>query len=225
MNKHFEQVARFNTLSGNPKGDPDKFDYAAAEAQMGLILEEVEELIDELEINQWKFTPIKKEVCDVLVVTYGMYHRLGYEPPCETDLSLWSCGGSEKYLVEQLEKYVDFLLQNILNPCREIQYIKKCLEAILSATYSLAKLLDSIFDFDVDQAFQAVHESNMSKFCRNHNEWKESYDHYANLGVEVECRGDYPELVIISSKDQSANGKHYAKGKILKSIAFKEAVL
>ena len=72
------------------------------------------------------------------------------------------------------------------------------------------------FGINLDEAFRIVHESNMSKLCKNEKEAKESVAYYA----------EHPDFLNINVKYRlAADGKSYVvynadTGKILKSKYF-----
>ncbi|BAU40025.1 hypothetical protein [Ralstonia phage RSP15] len=71
-----------------------------------------------------------------------------------------------------------------------------------------------------------VYVSNMTKTVKDVQEYKETLKKYLDIGVHIYPEGDYPRLVVKSLQDQTGtDGKFYPKGKILKSVAFKEPVL
>lgn len=151
---NFLDVTELNNCIGNPKGDMDNLDWDALGSQLALIKEEFEELIDA--VTQHNITEVRDATADILVTTYGMAHRAG---------------------------------------------------------------------FDADQDMQVVHQSNMSKFCITRDEAAETAMAYEKLGLNVTFRYlKNGSTAVISAKDQSVNGKFYPKGKLLKSINFKEPI-
>jgi NTP pyrophosphatase (non-canonical NTP hydrolase) len=76
---------------------------------------------------------------------------------------------------------------------------------------------------DLEKAMHAVYESNMSKFIINETDEIASIKKYAELGVEMAVRGEYPRKVIYSTKNQTdENGKFWPCNKFAKSVSFKE---
>lgn len=70
-----------------------------------------------------------------------------------------------------------------------------------------------------------VHSSNMSKVCRNEQEFTETQAFYAKQGVELEGvkKGEY--IIAKCSKDVEMQGKTVRKGKVLKSVYYRPADL
>ena len=152
---NFLDVVELNDCIGNPKGNITNLDWTVLESQLALIKEEFEELMDA--VRQRDITEVRDATADILVTTYGMAHRAG-------------------------------------------------------------------FDADADMA--EVHRSNMSKFCHADHEACDTAVAYERLGINVIFRylAD-KRIAVISAKAQTVNNKFYPKGKLLKSINFKEPVL
>lgn len=70
-----------------------------------------------------------------------------------------------------------------------------------------------------------VHSSNMSKVCRNEQEFTETQAFYAKQGVELEAvqKGEY--IIAKCAKDVEMQGKTVRKGKVLKSVYYRPADL
>ena len=70
-----------------------------------------------------------------------------------------------------------------------------------------------------------VHSSNMSKVCRNEQEFTETQAFYAKQGVELEGvqKGEY--IIAKCAKDVEMQGKTVRKGKVLKSVYYRPADL
>ncbi len=70
-----------------------------------------------------------------------------------------------------------------------------------------------------------VHSSNMSKVCRNHDEYLETEAFYAKQGVELidSVKGDF--VIAKCAKDVQMQGKVVRQGKVLKSVYYRPADL
>ncbi|GLT13966.1 nucleoside triphosphate pyrophosphohydrolase family protein [Vibrio algivorus] len=70
-----------------------------------------------------------------------------------------------------------------------------------------------------------VHSSNMSKVCRNEQEFTETQAFYSKQGVELEGvqKGEY--IIAKCAKDVEMQGKTVRKGKVLKSVYYRPADL
>ena len=84
-----------------------------------------------------------------------------------------------------------------------------------------------IMGVDSDAAYDAVHESNMTKLLNNQDEANAALQVYFDMGVPeeaLEIEGEYPQAIIRVVKDaEDAFGKYYPKGKFLKNLPlFKE---
>lgn len=78
---------------------------------------------------------------------------------------------------------------------------------------------------DIKSDMHSVFESNMSKFCEDEQQLKETVAKYKALGVEVEQKGKFPRSYVVSKYDQhDAQHKEYPAGKFLKGINFKTPV-
>lgn len=151
---NFTDVAHLNDLIGNIKGDLTAPDWVAIERQFALIKEEFEEL--ERAIQERNLTELRDGTADVLVTTYGLAHRAG-------------------------------------------------------------------FDADADMA--EVHRSNMSKFCANIEEAIHTAVKYEKLGIRSNYKHHDTCIAVVSAANQiGTDSKSYPKGKLLKSVNFKEPV-
>jgi hypothetical protein len=77
---------------------------------------------------------------------------------------------------------------------------------------------------DVDADMEEIQQSNLSKFCHSMEEALQTGAKYEELGVLCSYR-HLPEglIAVVSAQDQyGKDGKHYPKGKLLKSVNFRE---
>ncbi len=70
-----------------------------------------------------------------------------------------------------------------------------------------------------------VHNSNMSKVCRNEQEYLDTQAFYAKQGVQLEAvaKGEY--IIAKCAQDVELQGKVIRKGKVLKSVYYRPANL
>ncbi|MDP5253469.1 MULTISPECIES: nucleoside triphosphate pyrophosphohydrolase family protein [unclassified Vibrio] len=70
-----------------------------------------------------------------------------------------------------------------------------------------------------------VHSSNMSKVCRNLDEYQETHAFYQQQGIEVEAieKGQY--LIVKCAQDHLSDEKTIRAGKVLKSVYYRPADL
>ncbi len=70
-----------------------------------------------------------------------------------------------------------------------------------------------------------IHASNMSKVCRNAQEFKETAHYYAKQGIKIEpvSKGEY--IIAKCAEDVITETKTIRKGKVLKSIYYRPADL
>ena len=77
----------------------------------------------------------------------------------------------------------------------------------------------------VDQDMEAVDASNRSKFCCDQDNVDATVAKYNVLGIDTYVDGEFPMKRVKSSKEQTdIHGDVYRKGKMLKSISFKEPI-
>ncbi|WP_027854442.1 nucleoside triphosphate pyrophosphohydrolase family protein [Marinobacterium litorale] len=103
---------------------------------------------------------------------------------------------------------------------RNIEQVRDGASDVLVTTYGLQHRAG--IDADADMA--EVQASNLSKFCKSHSEAEQTAMAYEKLGLDVTFRTPTLDLItVISAKDQTgSDGKFYPKGKLLKSVNFKE---
>ncbi len=70
-----------------------------------------------------------------------------------------------------------------------------------------------------------VHASNMSKVCRNAQEYQETKAFYAQQGVELVDSIKGPFVIAKCAKDVQMQGKLVRQGKVLKSVYYRPADL
>ena len=71
-------------------------------------------------------------------------------------------------------------------------------------------------------AFDIVHKSNMTKFTKDFSVITQTIDDYLDKGIYVEAKETDDLWAVFSAQDQTVNGKHYPKGKLLKPVTYKE---
>lgn len=97
----------------------------------------------------------------------------------------------------------------------------------LGISYLIELLLHVAKNRDIDflPCWDEVHSSNMSKVCRNQQEFAETQAFYAKQGVELDAiqQGEY--IIAKCAKDVEMQGKTVRKGKVLKSVYYRPADL
>lgn len=104
------------------------------------------------------------------------------------------------------------------------------LPGIMDAQGDLTTVNDGvahIVGFDGNAVYQAVHESNMTKFCKTSEEVSAALDWYFNntgfMPGDIAAYGQYPFVAIKVVQDIKLDGKFYPAGKFLKNmLCFKE---
>ncbi|GAB6260767.1 SAM-dependent methyltransferase [Photobacterium sp. CCB-ST2H9] len=127
-------------------------------------------------------------------------------------------------LVEQADAIVDsvYVLMGRLVHLGHAQ-----LEENLGVSYMIDLLLQIAQRLNIDfvPCWDEVHASNMSKVCRNEQEFSETQAYYAKQGVEItgSQKGDY--IIAKCAKDVELEDKVIRKGKVLKSVYYRPANL
>ncbi|WP_375753905.1 nucleoside triphosphate pyrophosphohydrolase family protein [Vibrio sp. HN007] len=97
----------------------------------------------------------------------------------------------------------------------------------LSISYMIDVLLNTAINLDINfvPCWDEIHSSNMSKVCRNEQEYQETESFYAEQGVELRAvvKGDY--IIAKCAKDFIAKSKTIREGKVLKSVYYRPADL
>ncbi|WP_330961122.1 nucleoside triphosphate pyrophosphohydrolase family protein [Photobacterium sp. 53610] len=127
-------------------------------------------------------------------------------------------------LVEQADAIVDsvYVLMGRLVHLGHAQ-----LEENLGVSYMIDLLLQIAQRLNIAfvPCWDEVHASNMSKVCRNEQEFSETQAYYAKQGVEItgSQKGDY--IIAKCAKDVELEDKVIRKGKVLKSVYYRPADL
>ncbi|GAL03109.1 hypothetical protein JCM19237_6002 [Photobacterium aphoticum] len=104
-------------------------------------------------------------------------------------------------------------------------------DATVEANIGISYLIDLLLQiaqrlgFDFVACWDEVHSSNMSKVCRNEQEFAETQAHYAEQGVEIVGSQKGPYIIAKCGKDVDLGGKLVRQGKVLKSIYYRPADL
>ncbi|MGF1717974.1 nucleoside triphosphate pyrophosphohydrolase family protein [Photobacterium chitinilyticum] len=127
-------------------------------------------------------------------------------------------------LVEQADAIVDsvYVLMG-----RLVHLGDKQVDANIGISYIIDLLLQVAERLNIDfvSCWNEVHSSNMSKVCRNEQEFTDTESHYANQGVEIvgSQKGEY--IIAKCAKDVDLEGKIIRQGKVLKSVYYRPADL
>lgn len=97
----------------------------------------------------------------------------------------------------------------------------------LAVSYLIDLLLNVAVNRGIDfvPCWDEVHSSNMSKVCRNEQEYAETEAFYAQQGIKLMAvqKGDY--IIAKCAEDFVAEGKTIRQGKVLKSVYYRPADL
>ncbi|QUJ70077.1 nucleoside triphosphate pyrophosphohydrolase family protein (plasmid) [Photobacterium sp. GJ3] len=127
-------------------------------------------------------------------------------------------------LVEQADAIVDsvYVLMG-----RLVHLGDSKVEDNLGISYLIDLLLQIAQRLNIDfvPCWDEVHASNMSKVCRNEQEFAETQAFYAKQGVEItgSQKGDY--IIAKCGQDVTLEDKVIRKGKVLKSVYYRPADL
>ncbi|EEX41825.1 nucleoside triphosphate pyrophosphohydrolase family protein [Vibrio furnissii] len=97
----------------------------------------------------------------------------------------------------------------------------------LAISYLIDLLLNVAVNRGIDflPCWDEVHSSNMSKVCRNEQEYAETEAFYAKQGIQLMAvqKGDY--IIAKCAQDFVSEGKTIRQGKVLKSVYYRPADL
>ncbi|EME3968891.1 nucleoside triphosphate pyrophosphohydrolase family protein [Vibrio fluvialis] len=97
----------------------------------------------------------------------------------------------------------------------------------LAISYLIDLLLNVAANRGIDflPCWDEVHSSNMSKVCRNEQEYSETEAFYAEQGIKLMAvqKGDY--IIAKCAQDFVSEGKTIRQGKVLKSVYYRPADL
>lgn len=97
----------------------------------------------------------------------------------------------------------------------------------LAISYLIELLLNVAVNRGIDflPCWDEVHSSNMSKVCRNEQEYAETEAFYAKQGIQLMAvqKGDY--IIAKCAQDFVSEGKTIRQGKVLKSVYYRPADL
>lgn len=186
--------------------------------------------------KEYYMTEIIDGVCDLLYVVYGMMHVFGLKYCNNKDYCIKYNGKrstealSNENLMMVIEK-IGLRYQKIYSICYSFtnsNYIKKDTESLdeflceiyddLEIIAKLSYMVGYSFGFDVNEGFNIVHDSNMSKACKTEDEAKESIEF-------IKEEGTWKNPTYKLSKDEKFYILLNENGKILKSKYYKKADL
>ncbi|HIF9219875.1 TPA: nucleoside triphosphate pyrophosphohydrolase family protein [Photobacterium damselae] len=127
-------------------------------------------------------------------------------------------------LVEQADAIVDsvYVLMG-----RLVHLGDKQVSDNLGISYLIDLLLQIAQRLNIDfvACWDEIHSSNMSKVCRNQQEFDDTQAHYTKQNIEVTStqKGEY--LIVKCAKDVELEDKIIRQGKVLKSLYYRPADL
>ncbi|MDG3088025.1 nucleoside triphosphate pyrophosphohydrolase family protein [Vibrio hannami] len=97
----------------------------------------------------------------------------------------------------------------------------------LSISYLIDVLLNAAVNLEINfiPCWNEIHSSNMSKVCRNEQEYKETESFYAEQGIKLKpvSKGNY--IIAKCALNFVTKGKTVREGKVLKSVYYRPADL
>lgn len=230
MATNFMKVGEFHKVFQHPiKTEVDNTVFTTnpklVDLRMNLINEEFNELKQALSENN--IVEVCDALSDMLYVIYGAGHAFGidldklfasYQRVIETyDMKMPDdFDGDAKYVQTQLA-IIDSSFENLRSDVKA--------ENMTNVGLAMVKMIGDIYTFgdvlqiDLNKAFDIVHDSNMTKACRNETEAQETV-------ADIKLKGVYKDPQYKLSDD----GKYWivydaTNGKILKSKYYKPADL
>ena len=161
---NFTQVCELNGAFGRPKTNKQELDFDKLDNQFSLVLEEVQELKEAIENEDWE--EVKDAIGDILVVTYGM----GYVADIDCDQLMANISDSNfsKFCTplerEQTIRYYDELgveviaeetfinnaLRYAIKSAKDQTYTEKGVEKIVKKGKLLKNINWEVPDLDVE---------------------------------------------------------------------------
>ncbi|OOE74701.1 nucleoside triphosphate pyrophosphohydrolase family protein [Salinivibrio sp. ML290] len=127
-------------------------------------------------------------------------------------------------LVEQVDAIVDsvYVLMG-----RAVQMGARGYREKLEVSYMIDILLQIATRLSVDfvTCWDEVHSSNMSKVCRNQQEFADTQAFYAQKGIDVVASPKEDGIIAKCAADVSVDGKLIREGKVMKSVYYRPADL
>ncbi|OOF27497.1 SAM-dependent methyltransferase [Salinivibrio proteolyticus] len=127
-------------------------------------------------------------------------------------------------LVEQVDAIVDsvYVLMG-----RAVQMGSRGYRDQLEVSYLVDILLQIANRLGIDfvTCWDEVHSSNMSKVCRNEDEFADTHAFYANKGIDVVASPKADGIIAKCAKDVTVEGKLIREGKVMKSVYYRPADL
>jgi len=209
MQDLFKEITRFNTAFGNKVGDISRID-----SQLYLIKEEFHELEAEIHTHGGSRPQnVRKEACDLIVVSAGLLDILN---PNWAE-SYTAPGKTPRHCIPLLRGLVTMVSNNVDGA--RAKHLKRIIQVCCGVIEGCGG--------KVREDLSIVNASNFSKFCEHSEEVAKTSAHYIELGVETVLRCEDEELVAFISKfnQEGSDGKVYTKGKLLKPVSYRPAVL
>ncbi len=96
-----------------------------------------------------------------------------------------------------------------------------------SMLYLVELILQSAKALNIDllKCWDIVHASNISKICKNHEEYRQTALYYKEKGIPVVPDASLDGIIVKAAKDITVGAKFIKEGKVLKSINYIEANL
>lgn len=249
MQSNFQKVIEFNKQFGIKIFSEPQFNIFDDEPKlvayrMSLIREEISELEEGVKTND--VIEIIDALADILYVVYGMGVSVGFNID---NAYLYASGDSNfmktinyhkskginipqkvnTFVLTLYSSFFDHSMQQLRNAMQSLEHsvknkeYKLMTESLINLVFS-AYTLGYIIGINVDEAYDIVHKSNMSKLCNDDRSAQDTVVWYLKNGPK-DANGDM--LYKTPAYRKSYDDKYYVvydveKSKILKSIYYTE---
>lgn len=222
MKPNYAKVYQFHrefqlVFNDEPNNDTLR-DHSLVSLRLSLISEELTEFC--IASNQNNIIEMIDAIGDILYVVYGTCVSFGISQEFEylydhTKYMNFNVHEHRHVYIHQMEDYVRKLILYITE--QNMSSVKKTLESMLYITYDFGY---KTLDINVDQIFDIIHTSNMSKLCSSE---KEALDSISWYQLNLADRYDTPRY------KKSSSGNYWiiyneSNGKVLKNINYTKPV-
>lgn len=218
-NPSFKIVAAMNTAFGNPEGNPETVDWKRVTKQCMNIQDEINEL--KKAINTKDILGVRDALCDICVFAYGAHHFLGL---AGWEVRVTNAPRSYSHFaatLTEVEKAYDGLMKLLNDVQNQVNRSAYTVAFFLDRIVNLVAGLQESIGADHDIDMKAVIDGVMTRFIKNDQDKEATIAKHAAKGVvDVYFEGEYPTMIMKSSKDQP----DAPTGKFMKSASFSEPV-
>lgn len=215
--KQYMDVKKFMGVAGQDVNNvPTHISYKIANFRLTLIREEMfgpNELVESMQRDDR--VGVLDGICDVLYVVYGALATYGIAPAeigrVNTRFTQLPTAGRTHYLIRSLKSVFEKYERDIFND--DLYEIGKSAESMIALVFTIA----DEFNLGIENAFNEVHSSNMSKFCFTEYEASHAIEQRISEG-----KTDYIDAEVVQLNEEYFGIKRKSDGKILKPLTFFE---